>query len=153
MLLYERLPGISPDDDSRVQRDSPEELQPKLLGGALPAAPLEHVDGLPTVRADEPAHVLHDTDDREPHGLGKRDALPHIEKRYLLRGCHDDRSVRVRDFLRDAERFVARPGREVDDHEVQVPPVHVDHHLLDRFDLQRAPPDYGRIAAHEELGH
>jgi hypothetical protein len=89
--------------------------------------------------------------------IGRRtacaNALPDVQEGDLLWGRHDYRAVRLGNLLGDAQRLVACPRREVDHHEVEVPPVHVDHHLLDRLDLQRAPPDHWGVPPDEELGH
>src|SRR5439155_4161268 len=149
----EGLAGIPANDDPRVQRDAAEEGQPELLRGSFPAAAFEHVDGLPAVRAHQSAHVLDDAHDGEADRLSETDALPDVEQGHLLRGRHDDGAIRVGDLLGDAEGLVARSWREVDDHEIELAPVHVDQHLLDRFDLQGPPPDHWRVPADEELGH
>src|SRR5206468_1939026 len=70
----------------------------------------------------------------------------------LLGRRDDDRPVRVGDFLGDAEGLVARPRREIDHQVVQVSPLDVGKHLLERLDLQRTAPDDRRVAV-DQLGH
>ena len=102
------------------------------------------------VGADEAAHVLDHAEGADVDLVEHRDRLARVEQAHLL-GRGDDHRPGERDELAEAERRVARPGRQVDDQVVELAPLDVAQELLDGRVDERAAPDDRRVAGQEVL--
>jgi hypothetical protein len=91
--------------------------------------------------------------------IGRLEQLEHVErlariqKRHVLRGGDDDRPRHL-GFLAQRHGDVPGAGRQVDEEDVELPPLHLRQHLLQRAHQHRAAPDHGLfLGQHEADGH
>lgn len=109
------------------------------------------------VGAYESAHVLGQAQDANARLAAKVELLAHVEQRHLLRRGDDDGAVDAALFEKRvyAQVLVAGARRRVDEHKVQVAPLHVLEELLDQAVLLGPAPDDGLVAAgqHELDAH
>lgn len=86
----------------------------------------------PTLRADKPAHVLYDSNDRQLDLLAKVDFLSNVEQSNLLWSRDDDSTVGIRFFqvLGDRKMLIRSSWRGVDNEIVQFVPVNIFQELL-----------------------
>src|SRR6267143_3534561 len=80
MLDHKRFARVPTDDDARVERDSTEERQAKLVRRRLASADLENRRLLPAMRAHEAAHVLDHAEDVHLDRLRERNRLPNVQE-------------------------------------------------------------------------
>src|SRR5580765_230011 len=123
--------------------DLPEERDPGGARHLRAAAVPEEVRARAASRADVEAHVLDHAEDRRVHLLEHRDAATHVGERDVLWRRHDD-AAGERDLLRDRQLDVPRPGRQVEDQDVELAPLDVPQELRDELRHHRAAPDDGR---------
>src|SRR5438132_8194730 len=95
---------------AQVQRYGPEEGKLVAFRERASPAAAEDIGALTAVRADETAHVLHDTEHRNVELAEHLDAAAHIRERHILRSRADD-SAGHRHALRQAQLHIARARR------------------------------------------
>ena len=117
-------------------------------GDRLAAAGTEDVGVLPAVRADQIRHVLDDAGDALM-GLRGQGAGPlgDLGRRDLRRGHHEQLGAGQKLGHRDG--YVPGAGRQVEQQDVEVTPVHVGQELLERPVQHGAAPDHRRVALGE----
>ena len=101
---------------------------------------------LAAVPADEPAHVLDETEGRDVEAPEHLQRLNGDAKGGILRRAHD-RDAGERHRLRQRERRVAGPRRQVDDEIVELTPSDVGEHLLDPAGHHGSAPHQGLLGA------
>ena len=105
----------------------------------------EDLVAVAAIGAHVPAHVLDEAE------WGHVELAKHLERLDrdvggdVLGSAHDGDSGE-RDSLRQSQRCVARARRQVDDQVVELSPVDLDHHGLDRLAHHRAPVDRRLVA-------
>ena len=90
--------------------------------------------------ADEVAHVLHDAHDRHIHFAEHGQALARVDQGDVLRGGDDDGAGEWH-LLGHGQLRVAGAGREIDDHEIELSPLHVSEELVECLHHHRSAPD------------
>src|SRR5437868_11949024 len=78
------LTGVTMNAHLRVKGDSSEKRHTHVGSGGFSAALFKDVNVLMTVRTRQPAHVFHDSDNRQLAVLYKIDGLAGVQQRHLL---------------------------------------------------------------------
>ena len=142
--------GFSGRDHGRVHGDATEEVHARLQGHRLGAAAQEDVRRLTAVRADEPAHVLDDSEHGQMHRVAEAQRLAHVVHGDPLWRGDDDGAGAGSKELDEGERLVPGTRRRVHDQAVQMTPVDPGEHLADRGVLAWATPDHRVVVLRQE---
>jgi hypothetical protein len=90
-----RLSGIRLRDHVRIERYPPEERHSHVLRRSFSTALAKHLNVLMAMGAFEPAHVLHDADNRHFAVFAEGDRFPRIQQRHFLRSRNDDGTAHI----------------------------------------------------------
>ena len=132
---------------------SPRKVDSESARGLARPAVVEEFGPVAACGADVVAHVLHDPEDRHVDLLKHVDAPCHVEQGDILRR-RDDHRAGERHPLRHGELRIAGAGRQVAEQHVELAPIDVPHHLLQRLHHHRSTPDHGGILGNQKAdGH
>ena len=101
------------------------------------------------IRAMEGRHVLNQAQDRRLKRVKHVNRLTRVDQRHVLRSRYNN-SARHVGLLAERQLNIARPRRQVDQQHVQLTPVHLTEHLLQRTHQHRTPPDHRFIRINEQ---
>ena len=113
----------------------------------------EDFGAMPAVGAVEVAHVLDDAQHRHVDPLEHVEPPSGVQEGDVLGRRHQD-GARQRHALRHGELGVAGAGRHVHHQHVELAPLNVAQHLLERPHHHRPAPDHRRVLGDQEAdGH
>src|SRR5947209_1284538 len=119
------------------------------LGRALGPPVVEDEVLLAATVADQPAHVLDETERWHVQPAKHLQRLERDLERRLLRRAHD-RDAGQRNRLGQGQRRVAGAGWKVDHQIVELTPQHIAQHLLDRPRHQRPAPHHRLVGPSQQ---
>ena len=104
---------------------------------------------MPTLRADIQAHILHQSHHWHLELLEHVDRLARINQRHILWGRDNHRAIQ-HFLLPERELHIPSPGRQINDQDIKLAPVHIRKHLLHRAHKHRPAPDNSLLLVHHQ---
>ena len=104
----------------------------------------EYMGFMAAIGANILAHILNHAQNGRVQRGKHIQSLARIQKRYILRGRDHDCAGQFR-FLAKCQLNITGAGRQIDDQDIQLPPLHLIEHLLQCAHQHRAAPDHGLV--------
>lgn len=134
--------------DSWVEWDRAEQLNAGFLGQSFrpTRGRFENLTLRLAPRTNEPGHVLDEAQDLDADFPAKVDLFPDVLKSDLLRRGDEHGAINadgIFEVFYDAKMFIRCAWRSVDQHPIEVSPIHVPKELRDYSVLFGPAPDHG----------
>ena len=138
--------------EDRIDRQTGGDADPVFRRSLIKAGGAEHAVPLSAVGAFKVRHILNDAENGDVHKPCHINGLLDDDADHLLRARNDHDAVN-REALENGERYVARSGRHIDEHIINIAPVYVRPELTNNSGNDRAAPYYGVRGLIEEKIH
>ncbi len=112
---------------------------------------LEYINHFPAMGTFEPTHILHKAQNSHVYLTAKIYGFSDIRQWNLLGRGHDQ-GTGIRDGLGYGQWLVARTGRCVNDHIVEIHPLNIRYKLSDNANFKGPPPDRRHILVFSHKG-
>ena len=150
------LASLNEHQKLRIDRDSPQESDIKIIRHDFPSAAHEDVGAFAAVRAHEPTHVLDHAKDVDAGFGAKIQLFPNISRCNSLRRCYDHSASKLvwtrllQKRLCQGDVLVTRPWWCVHQKVVELVPENVRQKLPYHGCLLRSPPNDGVASPRQE---